>query len=177
MRIWKRILLIILLVIGIGLTFVAPLVTAYFKIFTIIPQHHVINVVWLFLAGAFSLVYIKFIKKRVRERLTARATVEELGIQGATNPVIIRVIKALELVFPLITLGLTMFIITLIPGTEILTTAMWLLGYVLSGQIIFGVHDYIKWIWLIEKEAMHKYKVEKQLTKIKTRLDISIEED
>lgn len=179
MSLWKRITLLILNIIGFGLTFAAPFIIAYFKIFTIVPSHQVINIVWLLVAGIFSLTYFKFFKKRVRDKLAARTTVEELGIQGATNPLIIRAIKAIELVFPLITLGLFMYLVTLIPGKEVLVTSIWLLGFVGAGQVMFGVHDYFKWIWLIDVEAMRRVKVEKRMDKIRTRYEVhtEVEED
>lgn len=175
MNIWKRILLWTLNILGFGLTFVAPLVTSYFKIFSMVPMKTVINVVWVSVLGIFILVYFKYLKKRIHERLNARATVEEFGIQGATNPIIIRLIKALELLLPMAVLGGLFYILTFIPSKEIIAAVLWLTGFLGAGQILFGIADYFKWIFMIDVEAKRRFKVEQKMDKIRKKHEVIVE--
>lgn len=170
MKIWEKLTLLTLNLIGYGIMFFLSIRSIWLGL--IVGQ--VEKVRYNLLIGTILLVigiiFSKWIIKLYNRKLDAIAVADELGVTPETNLVVTRVLKLIEILFPLVAFG---FIFKALTDINISTPPNIVLSdiikWVVVGFIILIVHDFFKTVFLNNKKFRETVKLENRIEKFREK--------
>lgn len=168
MKIGQKLTLILLELSALVFSLVLPLVLMFKETFIGLEYKMALNFVWIIPLGVLAIVYFKYLKKILWRKLNARATVEEFGVQGASSPITIRIIRATELLLPLVPITGLIAMMSMIDTRLVLISMVTIGGFLLIGQVFLMIKDVLKHNWMIDIEARRKLKVEKRMDQMRS---------
>lgn len=166
MKIWEKLILWLTWLAGYGLMFFLSIWSIYKGLIVGQAQTVKYNLIIGSILLVIGLIFSGWIMKLYNRKLQAIATVEEMGQKPVTNFIITRILKLLEILFPLAALtflfkGITDVNIT-IPANIIMRN---IIIWVVSGFIILLVHDFLRNLFLNRKVLREAIKLEDRINK------------
>lgn len=143
MKLWQRLILIIIYSVAVTIAFLVPIYRLVDKL--IIGQQS--KAQWAFSValglGIIGGVGAYVIKRTIDRRLQSIDVADELGINGTTPVILKRVLLLLQFMLPLIIVKLALYGLTMIPipSHKVFDEFIW---WFASGFAAFILHDYLK---------------------------------
>jgi hypothetical protein len=174
MKLLQKIILVSIMVVGIGLTFVLPFHLIYKNLFEGQELKAIINFGAAFFLLIFLFIWLLWIRRIYYRKLDAIATVEELGQKTQTNFIVVRLLKTMEYIIPFAFLALFMKGLTYIdiPPQKIFVDILWAMG---AGVVVFLFHDGLKNYFITKNEVEMALKLDEDKEILKKKIKIKME--
>lgn len=173
MKLFQKIILSFIKLVGVGLTIALPFEMIYSTLFKGQTLKAIINFGAAFLLLIFLFIWLMWLRRIYYRKLDAIATVEEMGQHTQTNFIVVRLLKTMEYILPFAFLALFMKGLTYIqiPPQKIFTDILWAM---FAGVIVFIFHDGLKNYFITKNEVANALKLDMKKEELKKKQQIKM---
>lgn len=170
MKIWEKLTLLTLNILGYGIMFFLSIRSIWLGLIVGQVEKVKFNLLIGVILLVIGIIFSKWIIKLYNRKLDAIAVADELGVTPETNLIVTRILKLIEILFPLaafafIFKGLTDINISTPPNIVLSDILTW----VVIGFIILIIHDFFKTLFLKNKKFRETIKLENKIEKFREK--------